>query len=100
PRRRHVLAKQMLGTARLVPDHRRPDVAIPELGADHLVRLALLDVRDSREVLARRLSFRRRVTDVRPVLRAPLASSLRRVARRADVAIADLAPLDLVRREN
>src|SRR5262249_57211546 len=61
--------------------------------------LALLDVRDAREVLARRLSFRRRVTDVRPVLRAPLAASLRRVARRADVAIADLAPLDLVRRE-
>ncbi len=44
PRRRHVLAKEVLGPARFVDHNRGADISIAEFGANHLVRLALLDV--------------------------------------------------------
>src|SRR5262249_42178732 len=84
PGARMVFAKVRLGTARLVADHRRAGVAVAELGADHLVALALLDFGDFDEL-----------GQVLPQ-RAPLAPAERGVARRGDVALADLAPLGLV----
>src|SRR5262245_34365824 len=89
----------MLGPARFLPDDGRSDVAVSQLRPDHLVRLALLDVADGSQAVARRLSFGRRVTDVGPILRPPPAPPERGIPRRADVAVADLAPLDLVRRQ-
>src|SRR5262249_15982766 len=86
----------MLGPARSAADDGRIDVAIAELRADHLVRLGLLEGGDANQVLAGGRPGRRRVAGLRPVLLAPLAPSGRRVARGVDVALADLAPLDLV----
>src|SRR6185312_6036260 len=87
----------MLRPARHVADHRRVDVAIAELGADHLVALALLDVGDGGENRTALPALRRIVADVGPPHRAPLAAADRGVARRADIALADLATLVLVR---
>ncbi len=41
-----IFAEQMLGSAGHVADDGRVDIAIAELGADHLVALALLDIGD------------------------------------------------------
>src|SRR5581483_9638939 len=64
---------------------------------DHLVALALLDVGDGGENRTALPALRRIVADVGPPHRAPLAAADRGVARRADIALADLATLDLVR---
>ena len=72
---------------------------IAELGAGHLVRLALLDVGD--RVPARRAprAFRRVVADVRLPHRAPLAPPERGVARGLHVELADLAALGRIGRQ-
>jgi hypothetical protein len=80
PRRRDVFAEQVFRPVRLVDDNRRSDVAITQLRADHLVRLALLDVGHRGEPVARRLPLRRGLTDIREVLRSPFAAPQRRVA--------------------
>src|SRR6185503_17980296 len=49
PRGRFVFAEPMLGTAWNVADDRRIDVAVTELGADHLVALALFNVGNRRQ---------------------------------------------------
>src|SRR5437879_3332937 len=92
----HILARQVLGPARLLPDDRRADVAVAQLGADHLVGLALLYVGHCGEMLSGRLSLGGLVADIRPILAAPLAPAERGIARGADVAIADLPALDFV----
>ena len=52
--RRLVVAEADARAARHVGDDRRIDIAVAELGADHLVGLALLDIGDRGEVVARR----------------------------------------------
>src|SRR3990172_430730 len=74
----------MLGPARLLTDDRRAGVAVAEFGADHFVRLALLDLRDCNKLI-----------EIAPQA-APLAAALRGVARGGDIALADLAALDFV----
>src|SRR5258706_6587543 len=95
----HVLAEEVLRSAGLLDGDGRADVAVAELGADHLVGLALLDPGDLREIRAHGFAGGRPLAHLGPVLRAPLSPSLRGVARRADVAIADLPALDFIRRE-
>ncbi len=51
PCRRLVAAIERLRPAWLLPDHRRGDVAIAELGPDHLVGLALLLIRHPHQAL-------------------------------------------------
>ena len=78
----------------------RIDIAIAELGADHLVALALFNVGNAQPASSRvRLPFRRIVADVRPPHRCAIPPADGRIARGADIAVADLPPLDLVRRE-
>ena len=97
PRRGHIVAKQLFGTAGLFPDDGRTDIAVAQFGANHLIALRLLHRRDADQGVARGLSLRRVVTDLRPVLRSPLAAAQPRIPGRTDVAVADLAPFDLVR---
>src|SRR5712692_1255218 len=99
PRARIIDAEAMLGPAGNGAHDRGIDVAVAELGADHLVRLGLLDAGDAHEVLTRGGAFGRVLANVRPVLRVPLAPSEGSVARGADVALADLPPLGVVRVE-
>src|SRR6185369_10103650 len=84
PARRDVGAEVGLRRAGLVGDERRARVAVAELGADHLVALALLHVGHGDELI-----------EVAPQT-SPLAPSLRRIARGSDVALADRAALELV----
>ena len=100
PGGRLIVAKQMLRPARHVADDRRIDIAVAELGADHLVALALLDVGDGAEILPRRRrppACRSRMSGRH--MPRHLRRPMRRIARRADIALADLAALDLVGRE-
>ena len=87
------------GIARFRPDDRRAGVPVAELGPDHLVALALLDVGDARKVGAGLRACRRLVADVWLVGGAPGATSARGMARGLDVALADLPALGLVGRE-
>src|SRR3989441_7850329 len=96
PGGRHILAEQVLGPARLLPDDGRADVPVAQLRADHLVGLALLDVGHSGEMLSRRLSLGALVADLGPILAAPLAPAKRGIARGGDIAIADLPALEFV----
>src|SRR6516162_10095775 len=86
----------MLRPARDIADDGRVDVAIAKLGADHLVRLALLHVGDGCHHLACLPALRRIVADVRAPQGAPLASAEARITRGADVAVADLPSLMLI----
>src|SRR5262249_57965295 len=81
---------------RLRRDQRRAGIAVAELGADHLVALALLDVGDAGESGARRRPRRRVVADIRPIGRAPFPPPERGIARGCDVALADRPALDPV----
>ena len=83
----------MLGTTGLLTDDGRSDIAISQLGTDHLIRLALLDIGDAGEVVSRGLPLGRGVADTGAILRTPFAPAQRRIAGRADVSIADLAAL-------
>src|SRR5439155_23761072 len=96
PGGRHILAEQVLGPTRLLPDDGRADVPVAQLRADHLVGLALLDVGHSGEMLSGRLSLGGPVADLGPILAAPLAPAERGIARGADIAIAYLPALDFV----
>src|SRR5208282_4714711 len=86
----------MLRTAGHVADDRGIDIAIAEFRTDQLVALALLDVGDGAEDVAGLGAGRRIVANVRAPQRAPLAPAERRIARGADIALADLPALDLV----
>src|SRR5262249_31226639 len=96
PGGRRVFAEQVLGPARNVADDRGIDIAVAELGADHLIRLALFDIGDLGKRVARALAVRGVVADVRIPHVAPFAPADGRVARCTDIAIADLAPLAFV----
>src|SRR5580693_4165506 len=91
-----VFAEQVLRTAGDVADDGRVDIAIAELGADHFVALALLDIGNRAEITPGRRARRRIVTNVRPPHRAPFATAESGVARGADIVLADLAALDPV----
>src|SRR5262245_28766076 len=87
----------MLGPlARLLRDQRRADIAIAELGADHLGRLVLLEVGDAGELRSQRRARWRGLADFRTIELAPLAASGGGKARSRDVARADLPALDFV----
>src|SRR5579864_5474472 len=96
PGGRLVFAEQMLRPAGDVADDGRVDIAIAELGADHLVTLALLDIGNRAEIVPRRRAGRGIVANIRPPHRAPFAAAQGSVARGADIVLADLAALDLV----
>src|SRR5205807_7780477 len=85
--------------AGLLRDEWRAVIAVAELGADHLVRLALLDVGDAGKLGAGRGTFGRVIADIRPPHRTPLAPAERGKARGRNVVLADLATLDLVSRQ-
>src|SRR5438132_4180052 len=72
-------------------DERRAVIAVAKLSTEHLVRLALLDLRHAREVGPRLDALRRVVADVRLPHRAPLAPPERCEARGRDHVGADLA---------
>src|SRR5580700_6537877 len=86
----------MLGPARNIANDRRVHVAIAELGADHLVAFALLDVRHGGEDVAGLLARGRIVANVRAPAGAPLTAAEGGVTRSADIALAHAAALDLV----
>src|SRR5262249_39104878 len=71
----------------------RPHIAVAELGAHHLIGLALFDVGDTDEVGAGLGAFRRVVADRGTPHGAPFAPPRRGKARRRNVAFADLAAL-------
>src|ERR1700692_4611337 len=93
PCRRLVVAKQVLGPARHVADDGRVDIAIAELGADHLIAFALLDIGNRAEIAPGRRARGRIVANIRPPHRAPFAPAESRIARGADIMLADLAAL-------
>src|SRR5260221_14441708 len=98
PCRRNVCHKFRLGPLALFrPDDGRSAINIAKLGPDHLVALALLDIGDAGEVGASRSAFGRLVADVWLVGCTPPSPPARGMARRLDVAGADLPPLNLVR---
>src|SRR5262249_31404427 len=70
--------------ARLRRNERRAVVAVAELSTDHLVRLALLDVRHAREIGPCLGTLSCIVADVRLPHRAPLAPPHRGEARGRD----------------
>src|SRR5712664_3240474 len=96
PTGRPVVLVQVLGTTRNIVNDGRYDIAVAKFSANHLVDLALFDVGNLGKVVARRSTRRGVVTDFRTPLRAPLAVTERGVARRPDVPLAYLAPLDLI----
>src|SRR5689334_17175924 len=99
PGRGHIFAKQVLRAAWNVANNRRIDVAISELGAYHLVRLALLDVGDLRQAVPYVLALHRVVANACLPHGAPFSPADRRVARGAHIALSHLPALDLVRGE-
>src|ERR1700730_9075777 len=96
PTGRPVVAEQALGTARNVVDDGRVDIAISKFSANHLVDLALFDVSNLSKIVSNRSACRGVVTDFRTPLRAPFAVTERGVTRSTDIALTDLAPLDLI----
>src|SRR5262245_23334110 len=97
PRGRNVSHEIVLGSlAWLGGDQRRADIAVTELGADHLGRLVLFDIGYARQRLAQRGAGRRPLAELRPIKCAPTPPPLGRTARSRDVARSHLPALALV----
>ena len=87
----------MLWPSGLIPDDWGTNVAIAQFRADHFIALGLFDCRNPRQVIASRLPGGRPVANIGTIRRPPLAPAEPRIARRADLTVSDLAPLDFVR---
>ena len=91
-----IFTVKVLGSARDVIDDRRINITVAQLRADHFVYLALLDIGNLRQTLARGMAGGRRLPQLRPAMRALLSISQGRISRGPDVALPHLAPLDLI----